>query len=392
VRSSSPSVFSVFPTLVSAYRKTVFALTLSSLVLCFSAAALAQDADAIAAIRHPDTVASRTAIHPDPGVSATPDAPLQPIVASTIKIKLSPKYDIDRIGERGVGKGLNFYSLNRERELGEAMSGDLDAHMHLVRDPELHAYVNRVVQNLVIHSDAQIPFTVKIVKNDEVNAFSLPGGILYVNTGLIAAAPDEATFAGILAHEIAHVAARHATRALTRRMLFRMAYVPMMFMTGGAAIAMNNATGFVVPIANMKFSRDSEREADLLGLEYVYAAGYDPGAFVQFFETVQSRMKQKHKMPKLMGLMFNSQPSVADRIRRAQAVISTMLPEKSDYIIDTSAFQNAKDRLAEVIHEPCTDAHGRPVLVAAGHRCSTKPKDDHPTLRGTLHPRPNVTP
>jgi predicted Zn-dependent protease len=130
----------------------------------------------------------------------------------------------------------------------------------------------------------------------------------------------------------------------------------------------------------------------LLGLEYMYAAGYDPGAFVQFFETVQSHQRPKHKMPKILGLMFNSQPATTDRIKRAQAVITTMLPEKSDYILDTSAFQAAKDRLSEVIHLPCTDAHGRPILLGAGQRCEDKSGTKKPTLRGTLHPAPTVTP
>lgn len=387
MRGRSPSVFS---DPVPAFRKTIFAISLLFLALCGSLTAVGQNPDTVASIDHPDAVASGTESHSTP--AAFPDVSVPPAAAAAIKLKVRPKYDVDRIGERGIGKGLNFFSLKRERALGEAMAGDLDAHLHLIRDPELNAYVSHVVQNLVFHSDAQVPFTVKIVKDDEVNAFSLPGGFLYVNTGLIAAAPDEATFAGILAHEVAHVAARHATKALTRRMLFRMAYVPMMFITGGAAIAINNAAGFVMPMAKLKFSRDSECEADLLGLEYVYAAGYDPGAFVQFFETIQSHQRQKHNMPKILGLMFNSQPATADRIKRAQAVITTMLPEKSDYIIDTSAFQSAKNRLSEVIHEPCTDAHGRPILLGAGQHCGDKSDSEKPTLRGTLHRRPNVTP
>lgn len=303
------------------------------------------------------------------------------------KVKFPSKYDVQRIGDRSVGKGVNFFSLSREREMGENMSRDLDAHLQLVRDPELNAYVNRVVQNLVIHSDAKVPFTVRVVKNDEVNAFSLPGGFLYVNTGLIAAAPDEATFAGILAHEVAHVAARHATKTLTRRMLFRVAYVPLMFVTGGAAVAIGNAAGVAIPLSNMKFNRDAEREADLLGLEYAYSAGYDPGAFVQFFETLRSR--QKRKPPKFFGMMFTSHPMDTDRIKRAQVVITSLLPEKSDYVIDTSDFRAAKERLFQVDRQPCSDASGRPILVNAGQHCGDQTnKEKRPTLRGTLHPKP----
>ncbi len=311
--------------------------------------------------------------------SADAKAPAQAVVESTVKVKVPPKYDVDRIGDRGIGKGINFFSLNRERAMGEAMSRDLDAHLHLVGDPGLNAYVNRVVQNLVIHSDAKVPFTVRVVKDDEVNAFSLPGGFLYVNSGLIEAAPDEATFAGILAHEVAHVAARHATRTMTRRMMLRMASIPLMFLTGGAATAINATASFAVPISNMKFTRNSEREADLLGLEYAYAAGYDPEAFVQFFETIQSR--QQHKMPRLMSLMFISHPMTDDRIKRAQEAISTMLPEKTNYVIDTSDFRQAKARLFQVLQTPCRREDGRPALLRAGKRCSDSDPDDHPTLR-----------
>ena len=315
-----------------------------------------------------------------PMASAGVDAPIRPIVVSTVRLKVPRKYDVDRIGDRGIGKGINFFSLNRERALGQAMSRDLDAHLHLVGDPELNAYVNRVVQNLAIHSDAKVPFTVRVVRNDEVNCFSLPGGFLYVNSGLIAAAPDEATFAGILAHEVAHVAARHATRTMTRRMMFRLASVPLMFLTGGVATAINATAAFTVPMSNMRFNRDSEREAYLLGLEYAYAAGYDPEAFVQFFETIQSH--QKHKPPRFLGLMFTSHPMTDDRIKRAQEAIATMLPEKPDYVIDTSDFRQAKSRMFQVLQEPCRRTDGRPVLLRAGRRCTEKAdSNDRPTLR-----------
>jgi len=362
------------------FRTTVVALFL--LAVCSTAtAALGQEPVAVASASNADPVVSTDAAVP----LASSNVPVQPVAA--VKVRFPGKYDVDRIGDRNIGKGINFFSLNRERAMGENMSRDLDAHLQLIRDPELNAYVNHVVQNLVIHSDAKVPFSVRIVKNDEVNAFSLPGGFLYVNTGLLAAAPDEATFAGILAHEVAHVAARHATKNLTRRMLFRVAYVPLMFVTGGAAVAIGNAAGVAIPIFSMKFNRNAEREADLLGIEYAYSAGYDPAAFVQFFETLQSR--QKRKVPRFFGLMFTSHPMDNDRIKRAQAVITSLLPEKSDYVIDTSDFRMAKERLFQVVHKPCTDASGMPILVGAGQNCADKDAPKRPTLRGTLHPKPN---
>ncbi len=371
------------------------ALLLLALAGC-STAALAQDSDADAAANNANTVASASIDTPvvsastdAPTLPATTDGHLQPLVHSTLRLKFPRKYDVDRIGDRGIGKGLNFFSLNRERAMGESMSRDLDAHLHLVRDPELTAYVNRVVQNLALHSDSKLPITVRVVQNDEVNAFSLPGGFLYVNSGLIAACPDEATFAGILAHEVAHVAARHATRTMTRQMLFRMSTLPLVFVSGGIAAGIGNAAGFAIPFSNMKFNRDAEREADLLAVEYSYAAGYDPEAFVQFFETLQSR--QKHKIPKFFGLMLTSHPMNEERIKRAQAEIETLLPEKSDYVLDTSDFRAAKDRLFQVVRQPCTDASGRPILVSAGQKCGDKTENKRPSLRDTLHRKPKAT-
>jgi predicted Zn-dependent protease len=359
------------------------------LALCCSATvALGQDSDSGASANDSDKVESATGNAPvqpvaadAPSLPIAADAPSQPVAASSVKLKHPDKYNVDRIGDRGIGKGINFFSLNRERAIGENMSRNLESHMHLIGDPDLNAYVNRIVQNLVIHSDAQAPFTVKIVKNDEINAFSLPGGFLYVNSGLIAACPDEATFAGILAHEVAHVAARHATKNLTRRMMFRMATLPFMFLTGGAAVAAGNAVALALPMSNMKFNRDSEREADLLALEYAYAAGYDPAAFVQFFETLQTR--QYFKIPKLMAMMLTSHLMNDERIKRAQAEIATMLPEKAYYVIDTSDFRQAKARLFQVVQQPCTDASGMPILLGAGQRqhCSDPDSDTRPKLR-----------
>ncbi len=307
------------------------------------------------------------------------DVGVQPPPESTVKLKLPQKYKIDRIGDRGIGDGINLFSLKREQALGEMMSRELEAHLHLLVDPELNAYVNRVVQNLVVHSDAKVPFTVRVVKSEDVNAFSLPGGFLYVNSGLIAASPDEATFAGILAHEIAHVAARHVTKTLTRRMLFRMASMPLMFVTGGAAAAIDNVAGVAIPLSSMKFTRDSEREADLLALEYSYAAGYDPEAFVQFFETIQNRQPRQLRF---MSRLFVTHPMTEDRIRRAQTAIAMMLPQKADYVIDTSDFRQVKARLFELTDQPCRDGGGRPVLLGAARRCpDATSSDGRPKLR-----------
>jgi predicted Zn-dependent protease len=248
------------------------------------------------------------------------------------------KYDVNHIGDRGVGNGANKYSLERERKLGHALAQHVELSSKLVTDPVITEYVNRLGQRIVGNSDAQVPFTIKVIESDEINAFTLPGGYLYVDTGLILAADNEAEVAGVMAHEVAHVAARHETRAKTRKEIWRYASIPLVF--GGL--------GVVTPMLFMKFGRDAEREADLLGLEYEYAAGYDPQAFIQFFEKLQTKEEQKQN---LVAKAFATHPPTEDRIRRAQKEISSLLPDKAEYVVDTSEFQEVKARVANLTHE-----------------------------------------
>lgn len=194
-----------------------------------------------------------------------------------------PKYDVTRIGSRGIGEGLNFYSVEREVQLGRQLAAEIDETIRTSSDAIVVEYINRIAQNLVRHSDAKVPFTVKVIDSDEVNAFALPGGFLYVNIGLLLASESEAEFASVIAHEIAHVAARHATKNLTRKRLFDLATLPLMFIGAGAATMIGQAA----TVAFLKFSRNAEKEADLLGLEYAYAAGYDPSELGRFFERMR---------------------------------------------------------------------------------------------------------
>jgi len=285
-------------------------------------------------------------------------------------VRYKPKYDIDCIGVRGIDKGLNFFSRKREESLGNQLAKELNAHLQFINDPEINQYVSELVQNLAIHSDAQIPFTVKIVKSDEINAYSLPGGHLYVNTGLILDVPDEATLAGLLAHEIAHVAARHGTKILTKRYIFKLATLPLTFV-GGVALS---ATDMAVPMLMFKFSRDTEREADLLGIEYAYSAGYDPQEFVRFFENLNVRSKQK--VP-FVFQMFATHPISKDRIKRAQLEIATLLPAKSEYVIDSSRFDEMKLRLSSLLESPCQGANGKPVLLGPTKYCPDASESVH---------------
>jgi predicted Zn-dependent protease len=245
------------------------------------------------------------------------------------------KYDVDRIGRRGIGTASNLYSLERERRLGSALARDIEAHTKLITDPLITEYVNGLGQSIVRHSDAQLPFTIKVIDSNEIYAFVLPGGYLFVNSGLIMTSDSEAELASILAHEIAHVAARHDARIQRRRGIWKVAS----FCSGPAGFAVQVA-GF---LSSMKLNRDAEREADLLGLEYQYATGYDPQAFVQFFEKLHAREEERHN---LIAKVIATHPMTDERIKRAQKVIATLLPPKAEYIIDTSDFEQVKSRLA----------------------------------------------
>lgn len=255
----------------------------------------------------------------------------------------SAEYDVSQIGNRPVGKGVNFYSMEKEQQLGRALASELEMQVRLLDDPVITEYVNRVGQNLVRNSDAEVPFTIKVIDDDEINAMALPGGYFYVNAGLVMATDNEAELAGVMAHEIAHVACRHATRALTRGRIWNMASIPLIFAGGGAGYAIRQLVTAAVPMSSFKFSRDAEREADLLGLEYQYAAGYDPAEFVQFFEKVHALEKrEKHSF---VSKLFSTHPMTEDRIRRAQAEVRTLLPPRDDYVVSTSEFDEVKVRL-----------------------------------------------
>ncbi|HEY1272435.1 MAG TPA: M48 family metallopeptidase, partial [Terriglobales bacterium] len=235
------------------------------------------------------------------------------------------KNDVDAIGNRKIGgRGMgNWYSLEGEIRMGKEYAQQVEASVKLVQDPVVNEYVNRIGQNLVRNSDAKVPFTIKVVDSDEVNAFALPGGFFYVNSGLILAADEEAELAGVMAHEIAHVAARHATRQMTRANWANIGTIPLIFVGGGIGYAVRSAAGLGLPMTFLSFQRGFEEEADHLGLEYMYAAGYDPNAFITFFEKIQAREK---KRPGTLAKAFSTHPQTPDRISKSQEEIAKYLP------------------------------------------------------------------
>ena len=296
--------------------------------------------------------------------------------------------DVSAIGNRHIGTGKSpgdWYSIESEIRMGKGYSQQIESGMKMVQDPVVTEYVNRIGQNLVRNSDAKVPFTIKVVDSDEINAFALPGGFFYVNSGLILAADEEAELAGVMAHEIAHVAARHATRQMTRAQIANFASIPLIFVGGGLGYALQSAASLALPMTFLKFSRGFEAEADYLGLQYMYASGYDPQAFIAFFEKVQAKEKKK---PGSISKAFSTHPQTPDRIEQSQKEIAKILPARDQYIDDTSEFQNVKSRLAtlENRHKVEDQKENRPTLrrTTADNRQDDSSKtsdDDRPTLK-----------
>jgi predicted Zn-dependent protease len=283
--------------------------------------------------------------------SATQDQSNQPPAvqpADPSKVKHDGgKSDVDAVGNRKIGgRGLgNWYSIETDIKMGRQYAQMVDSSSKLVSDPVITEYVNRLGQNLVRNSDAQVPFTFKVIDSDIINAFSLPGGFVYVNSGIILTADEEAELAGVMAHEIAHVCARHATRQMTRGQYAGLATIPLIFVGGGIGYAVYQAAGLGLPVAFMSFQRGFEAEADYLGLQYDYKTGYDPQAYISFFEKVQAQEKKK---PGFMDKTFASHPQTPDRIAETQKEIATILPAKPEYIVSTSEFDDVKARLASL--------------------------------------------
>jgi predicted Zn-dependent protease len=255
--------------------------------------------------------------------------------------------DVNAVGTRDIGgRGMgNWYSTESEIKMGKSYAAELEKSVKFVNDPVVNEYVNRIGQNLVKNSDAKVPFTIKIIDSDEVNAMALPGGFFYVNSGLILTADDEAEMAGVMAHEIAHVAAHHAAREQTRMNYAQLGTIPLIFIGGWTGYGIYEAANIGIPLTFLQFSREFESQADFLGVEYMYRAGYDPQAFITIFEKLQNLEKTK---PGMLAKAFSTHPQTPNRIEATQKEIATILPPRDEYVVTTSEFDDVKARLARI--------------------------------------------
>lgn len=295
---------------------------------------------------------------PEPGTTpvgddcAGPQVDVNKVIdpgSQMIPIKPGSIEDVGAVGNREIGKrGLgNWYSTDGEIKMGKEFADEIEKSTKFITDPVVDEYVNRIGQNIVKNSDCKVPFTIKVIDSDEINAMALPGGFFYVNSGLILAADEEAELAGVMAHETAHVCAHHAAREMTRMNYAQIGMVPLMILLpyDWTGYGIYEAAQLAIPITFLQFSRDFEAQADYLGVQYMYRSGYDPQAFITFFEKVQALEKRK---PGLVAKAFSDHPQTPDRILHTQMEIARILPAKDDYLVTTSEFDDVKARLARI--------------------------------------------
>ena len=306
---------------------------------------------------------------------------LMAMAASAEPQKKNKKDDPSEVGNRDVGKGINLYSPEKELALGKQLAQEVQRQSKMLEDPLVTEYVNRVGQNLARNSDAKVPFSFMVIQDDAPNAFALPGGFIFVYTGLIRIADQEAEFAGAIAHEIAHVAARHMTRQATKSQLANLATIPLGAVLGGwGGYAARQAAGIGIPATFLKFSRSDESEADYLGVQYMYNAGYDPNGAISIFEKMESLKRTK---PGIMARVFSTHPADADRIHKTQQEIQRILPARPEYVVNTSEYTQMRERLIEAEMRR-TSSDGRPVLRVSPVPGKPEPQtapDDRPTIR-----------
>ena len=303
-----------------------------------------------------DTPATAPDAKPAPGttpvggdVPATAVNPDKVVEVGSQKVSVKPGSidDVSSVGNRDIGgRGMgNWYSTDTEIKMGKMYAMEIEKSTKFITDPVVVEYVNRIGQNIVRNSDCKVPFTIKVIDSDEINAMALPGGFFYVNSGLILNADEEAELAGVMAHETAHVCAHHAVREQTRMNYAQLGTIPLIFIGGWTGYGIYEAASIGVPLTFLHFSREFEAQADYLGVQYMYRAGYDPQAFISFFEKIQALEKRK---PGMVSKAFSDHPQTPDRILHSQEEIARILPARDEYTVTTSEFDDVKARLARI--------------------------------------------
>ncbi len=295
-----------------------------------------------------DAEPGTTPVKGDENAKVDPDKVID-VGGDMTNVKKGSIEDVSAVGNRDIGaRGMgNWYSTDSEIKMGKQYADEIEKSTRFITDPVVTEYVNRVGQNIVKNSDCKVPFTIKVIDSDEINAMALPGGFFYVNSGLILNADEEAELAGVMAHEVAHVCAHHAAREMTRMNYVQLGSIPLIMMTGYSwtGYGIYEAAQLAIPMTFLMFSREFEQQADYLGVQYMYRAGYDPQAFISFFEKIQALEKRK---PGLVSKAFSDHPQTPDRILHSQEEIERILPAKDEYTVTTSEFDDVKARLARI--------------------------------------------
>ena len=381
------------------FSRATSAFVLTASLLVSSVAAVAQTSTT----KQSDPVANTSQTTTEQKAEQKPEQKKTQPAAATTSAKsnkpLSTNEDPNMIGKRNINTGIIAKmsgSTEKEVRQGREAAAEVDRQAKFVDDPLITEYINRVGQNIVLHSDAKVPFTIKVIDSDEVNAFALPGGFFYVNKGLLLAADNEAELAGVMAHEIAHVAARHAVENQTKASLLEYAALGTSIFLGGIpGLIYQNTAGIGLLGIFMKFSRSAEEEADRLGVQYMYAAGYDPGAMATMFEKLEAKNKKK---PGLISRAFATHPAPPDR-RASSLALAARFPEHDEYVISSSEFQRVKNRLLRLSNARASTAGaiqagdeggapGRPTLK----RRQPTPDDTTTTTDGEQKPSESAPP
>jgi predicted Zn-dependent protease len=332
-----------------------------------------------------------TPVEGDKPAAAAQQIKMVEVGSQKVDVKKGSVDDVNAVGNRDIGgRGMgNWYSTDTEIKMGKSYASEIEKSTRFITDPVVTEYVNRIGQNIVKNSDCKVPFTIKVIDSDEINAMALPGGFFYVNSGLILNADEEAELAGVMAHEIAHVCAHHAVREMTRSNYAQIGTIPLIFIGGWTGYGIYEAASIGVPITFLHFSREFESQADYLGVQYMYRAGYDPQAFISFFEKIQALEKRK---PGMVSRAFSDHPQTPDRIEHSQEEIARILPARDEYTVTTSEFDDIKARLARIENKRrLTDSKDgkKPSLRRAsqtGDSTGSK-QDDSGDDRPTLHRR-----